>query len=84
MVNPERLEIDMADPVMILRSALCHLLNMLHMKQEQRATSDDWFSWKELVNQHKILRDFAQLECKSLNNAIALSIKKTIISLDHD
>jgi len=80
----ERLEIDMADPVMILRTALCHLLNMLHMKQDQRATSDDWFSWKELVTQHKILRDFAQLECKSLNNVIALNIKKTIISLDHD
>ena len=77
----ENIEIDMTNPATILRTALCHLLNILHMKQDVRYLSDDWTTWKELVTNHQILGEYCQLECKQLTNSIAIGIKKAILSL---
>ena len=73
----------MTDTVTILRTALCSLLNLLHMKSENRASSEDWENWKLLTNSHKILNEFGQVECKQLSNSIAIAIKNKIVAMDN-
>jgi len=67
---------------MILRTALVHVLNLMHIKQDLREDSDDWKNLSQLILENKCLEDYSELECHKVNNSLALSLKNSIVSID--
>ena len=72
----------MKDPAMILRRALVHVLNLMHIKQDLREDSDDWRSLSQLICENKCLEEYTELECHKVNNSLALSLKNSIVTID--
>ncbi|CAG5112744.1 Oidioi.mRNA.OKI2018_I69.chr2.g6939.t1.cds [Oikopleura dioica] len=73
--------VDMSLQINILRTALCHLLNLLHMKSEDRIRSSDWEAWENLVRVTPALSHYARYDSKHITNQIALSLQKTIVAM---
>jgi hypothetical protein len=87
--------VDMSCQINILRTALwylnpkpsnstslfSHMLNLLHMKSEDRVRSSDWEAWESLVRSTPVLHHFSRYDSKHITNQIALSLQKSIVAL---